>query len=180
MKELILFLIKIGGMFGIVFGLLPLMIWGERKGAAYIQNRPGPNRAAVAGFTLAGLFHPLADVIKLMTKEEFIPAQANRVMLILAPCFAMGPALMTFAVVPWGGPITIFDKPEYLQVANLDVGILYVFAISSLGVFGIMLAGWASNNKYSLLGGLRSSAQMLSYEIAMGLSIVGVIMIFHS
>lgn len=170
--------LKIAGMFSIILGILPLMIWGERKGAAYIQNRPGPNRAPIAGLTMAGLFHTIADVIKLMTKEEFIPAQANKPLLVLAPCLAMIPALMTMAVVPFGGPITVFEAPMYIQVANLDAGLLYIFAISGMGVFGIMMAGWASNNRYSLIGGLRSSAQMISYEIALGLSLVGVFMIY--
>jgi NADH-quinone oxidoreductase subunit H len=166
--------------FGALMTLLPLMVWGERKGSAYIQDRPGPNRAAIFGLTLGGLFHPLADVIKLLAKESVMPAEADSFYYRLAPYLVMVPALMTFVVIPFGDTVELFGRTIPLQVANLNVGVLYIFAIASLGVYGIMLAGWSSGNKYALLGALRSSAQMVSYELSLGLSIIGLVMIFGS
>lgn len=166
--------------FGFVFTILPLMIWAERKGSAYIQDRPGPNRASILGFRLAGLFHPLADAIKFIFKEQVMPDGANRFYYRLAPALVVIPALMTFLVIPFGDTIALFNRVIPLQVSTINVGILYVFSIAGLGVYGIMLAGWSSNNKFALMGSLRSSAQMISYEISLGLSIIGLIMIFGS
>lgn len=163
---------------GALFSLLPLMVWAERKGAAYIQDRPGPNRAKIFGLALGGLFHPLADVLKLISKEPLMPAKADPFFYRLAPMLVLIPALMTFVVIPFGDTITLFGHTVTLQVATLDVGVLYFFAVGSLAVYGIILAGWSSGNKYSLMGSLRSSAQMVSYEISLGLSIVGLVMIF--
>jgi len=177
------FLIVSGKLFlvlAVILLMLPLMIWAERKGSALIQDRVGPNRASILGFRLAGLFHPLADVVKFIGKESVVPAGGRVFYFRLAPILVMIPAFMTFVVIPFGDTIEIFGRTVTLQVANLSVGILYILAIGSLGVYGIMLAGWASNNKYALLGSLRSSAQMISYEISMGLSIVGLVMIFGS
>jgi NADH-quinone oxidoreductase subunit H len=154
------------------------MVWLERRGAAFIQDRPGPNRVNIAGFALAGLVQPLADVVKFIFKEDFIPPSANRAFYVLAPVLTLIPALMTFAVVPFGDVVRIGERIVQLQVADLNVGILYVFAIASLGVYGVVLAGWASNNKYSFLGAVRSSAQMISYELTLGLSVLGVVMAF--
>lgn len=162
------------------FGLMPLLIWVERKGSAYIQDRRGPNRAAIFGFTLFGIFHVIADAIKMFVKEDVIPQQANKILYTLAPAMVVIPALLTFAVIPFGDVLTIGDRVINLQVAPLNVGILYIFAISSMGVYGIFLAGWASNNKYSLLGGLRAAAQMISYEITLGLSIIGILMVYQA
>lgn len=162
------------------FGILPLFIWAERKGSAYIQDRRGPNRAAIMGFAMGGVFHVIADGIKMFVKEDLTPGQVNKVLYTLAPAMVVIPSLLTFAVIPFGDVLTIGDHVINLQVASLNVGILYIFAISSMGVYGIFIAGWASNNKYSLLGGVRSTAQMISYEITLGLGIIGILMIFQS
>jgi NADH-quinone oxidoreductase subunit H len=157
-----------------------VLTWLERKGAAYIQDRRGPNRARILGLTLGGIFHPLADALKFLFKEDFIPDQAHRLFYQLAPMFALAPAVMTIAVIPFGPPVTIAGRTVSLQIADLNVGILYLFAISGMTVYGVVLAGWASNSKYPLLGALRSSAQMISYEVSLGLSVVGAIMVFRS
>jgi NADH-quinone oxidoreductase subunit H len=157
-----------------------VLTWLERKGAAYMQDRRGPNRARILGLTLGGIFHPLADALKVLFKEDFIPDGAHRLFYQLAPMFALAPAVMTIAVIPFGPPVTIAGQPIALQIADLNVGILYLFAISGMTVYGVVLAGWASNSKYPLLGALRSSAQMISYEVSMGLSVVGILMVFRS
>lgn len=166
--------------FLIIFNIIPLLIWLERKGSAYIQDRPGPNRASVYGIRLGGLLHSLADVIKLMTKEDIIPDHVNRFFYVLAPFLSLSVACITYAVIPFAHPIEINGAPFVLQAANINVGILYILATSSLGVFGIMLAGWASNNKYAMIGGVRSAAQMLSYEITLGLSLLSVLLVAGS
>ncbi|MFC1852649.1 NADH-quinone oxidoreductase subunit NuoH [candidate division CSSED10-310 bacterium] len=178
--EAVIVLLKIVFILSFQFGLLPLFIWLERKGSAYIQDRRGPNRAAILGFTIGGIFHTIADGIKMFVKEDIMPQQANKALFALAPVLVVIPSLLTFAIVPFGDVLTIGERVINLQVASLNVGILYIFAISSLGVYGIVLAGWASNNKYSLLGGLRSSAQMISYEITLGLAIIGILMIYQA
>lgn len=167
-------------MWFLLLNLIPLMIWLERKGSAYIQDRIGPNRAHIGGIRLAGMVHNLADVVKLLTKEDIIPAHVNRVYYIAAPFIAMTVALMTYAVIPFADTIVIGERAIPMQAANLGVGFLYIFAIASLGVYAVILAGWASNNKYGLLGGLRSSAQLISYEVSMGLSIIGLVMVFQT
>ena len=151
------------------------MTWIERKVVAHMQSRIGPNRAGPFG-----LLQPVADGIKLMFKEDIIPAQADKVVYQLAPVMSMVPALIAFAVIPIGDSITVFGRTIALRLADVNVAILYLLATSSLAVYGIVLAGWSSNNKYALLGGLRSSAQMISYELALGLSIVGVVMLAGS
>ena len=163
--------------FLLIFFFLPLLIWVERKGSAYIQDRRGPNRASLFGIRLGGLLHTIADVIKLITKEDIIPAHVNKPFFILAPFLALFVPCITYAVIPFAHPIEINGAVFTFQTADINVGILYILAMSSLGVFGVMLAGWSSNNKYSLLGGLRSSAQMFSYEIAMGLALLSVLML---
>jgi NADH-quinone oxidoreductase subunit H len=171
---------RVAVMLTFCLSLVPVLVWAERKGAAYMQDRRGPNRARILGLRLGGLFHPLADAVKLLFKEDFVPDGAHRLFYMMAPMFALAPALMTFAVVPFGPPVAIAGREVALQVADLNVGILYVFAISGMAVYGTILAGWASNSKYPLLAGLRSSAQMISYEISLGLSVVGIIMVFQS
>ena len=140
----------------------------ERKALARIQVRIGPNRAGPWG-----LLQPVADGIKLIFKEELVPAKADKVIFILAPVVTVIPALIIMAVVPWGDTLTLFGRQISLSVANLNVGILYITAITSISVYGIVLAGWSSNNKYAMLGGIRSTAQMISYELALGLGFIG-------
>jgi len=145
--------------------------WGERKVASIIQDRIGPNRA---GFM--GLLQPLADGGKLFFKEEIIPGSSNRFLFILGPSLAMIVACMTSAVIPWGDTLTIAGHSISLQIADINIGILYIFGVVSLGVYGIMLGGWASNNKYSLLASVRAASQIISYELAMGLSLIALLM----
>jgi len=147
----------------------------ERKLAARIQVRIGPNRAGPWG-----LLQPLADGIKLFFKEELIPAKAYKAVFILAPIITALPALVILAVVPWGSSIEFFGRMIPLGIADLNVGVLYILSVASISVYGIVLAGWSSNNKYSMMGGLRSSAQMISYELALGLAFVGPIMLAGS
>jgi len=183
MDSQIFTLINIAAMAFIVWNIplqfIPFFIWLERKGSAIIQDRIGPNRAEIFGFRLFGMLHNLADVVKLMTKESIVPSHANRFYYLLAPFWSMTLCLVPLSVIPLAHPISIGTHQIYFQVARLDMGILFVLAVTSLGVFGVMMAGWASNNKFSLLGGLRSSAQMISYELSMGLSIVGILMVFQ-
>jgi len=145
--------------------------YGERKIAAFMQDRIGPNRAGIFG-----LLQPVADGVKMFMKEEIIPLASNKRIFILGPSIAMFTACMTSAVIPWGSNLTISGKIYPMQVADLNIGILYVFAMISVGVYGIMLGGWASNNKYSLLSAIRAASQMISYELAMGLAIIALIM----
>ena len=162
-----------------VLNLAGVLGWIERKGSALIQDRIGANRASIFGFAGMGLVNTLiADPLKFLTKEDFIPPAGDKLLHTLAPCMALFPALVTFAVIPFGDVLVVGDRLINLQVANLNIGILYVFAMGSLGVYGIVIGAWASNNKFSLLGGVRGSAQMISYEIAMGLSVMGVLMVY--
>src|SRR5262249_45793237 len=166
----------------VVLGVLQLagtLGWVERKGSALIQDRIGANRAAVFGFTGFGLVNTLmADPLKFLTKEDVIPGGVDRLFHTLAPCMHLFPALVTFAVIPFGDVLIIGDHEINLQVAPLNIGILFILAMVSLGVYGVVLGGWASNNRWSLLGGIRGSAQMISYELAMGLALVALIMTY--
>lgn len=162
-----------------VLNLAGILGWIERKGSALIQDRIGANRASIFGFAGLGLVNTLiADPLKFLTKEDFIPPAGDKFLHTLAPCLALFPALVTFAVIPFGDVLTIGERTINLQVANINIGILYVFAMGSLGVYGVVIGAWASNNKFSLLGGVRGSAQMISYEVAMGLSVIGVLMVY--
>jgi len=164
---------------GVVLNLAGILGWIERKGSALIQDRIGANRASIFGFAGLGLVNTLiADPLKFLTKEDFIPPTGDKFLHTLAPCMALFPALVTFAVIPFGDVLNLGERTINLQVANLNIGILYVFAMGSLGVYGIVIGAWASNNKFSMLGGIRGSAQMISYEIAMGLSVIGVLMVY--
>ena len=173
--------IKLGLAFIVLFGVLNLAglhTWIERKQSAIIQDRIGANRASILGFRLMGLFHPLADAVKMFYKEDLIPAGADRVLHTLAPFFSVFFALVAFAGIPFGDRVFLGDRVIELQVAKIDVALLYVFAMLSLGVYGVILAGFASRNNYALLGGLRATAQMISYEIALGIAIIGVVMVY--
>jgi NADH-quinone oxidoreductase subunit H len=176
-QELLVAAIKVIAIFSGLLGLFSFMTYVERRVLAFMQYRLGPNRTGPFG-----LFQPVADGIKLFFKEELMPEGADRVFFFLAPALAVSTAFLAIAVVPYGGTVTIpfWGKPVSLQIANLDVGVLYIFAVTALGVYGIVLAGWASNNKYTLMGGLRSSAQMFSYELALGLSWVPLILLAGS
>jgi NADH-quinone oxidoreductase subunit H len=156
----------------------PLLGWVERKQSALMQDRIGANRADILGFTVFGLLHTLTDAIKLLTKEDFIPEGADRPLHYLAPFIAVVPALIAFAVIPFGGQYNLWGHKTNLVIADLDVGVLFVFAVASISTYGSVIAGWASNNNWSLLGGVRVAAQMLSYEVAMGLALVGIFMVY--
>ncbi len=161
-----------------VAGIAPVITWIERKQSAVMQDRIGANRADINGITLLGLLHPAADVIKLMTKEDTVPLGANKVLHMIAPIIAAVPAIIAYAVIPFGGVYHFGDTTLNLVVADIDWGLLYIFVIGSIATYGTVIAGWASNNNWSMLGSLRASAQMISYEVTMGLSVVGVFMVF--
>ncbi len=158
----------------LIIGVM-VMIWAERRVSGWMQDRLGPNRVGPLG-----LLQPIADGLKFLFKEDLIPNHVDKPIYVLAPAMLLIPALVTVAVVPFGSAITIAGHEIPLQIADINIGILYVLAITSLGVYGVVLGAWASNNKYSLLGGLRSSAQMISYELTLGLAIIGVLMLSSS
>jgi len=159
----------------VVFAITMLMAMystlAERKIAAWLQDRIGPNRAGKGG-----IFQPLADGLKLFSKEEFFPNTPNRILFIVGPAIAMSTALMTSAVIPWGDKLHLFGRDIILQATDVDVSLLYIFGVVSVGVYGIMIGGWASNNKFSLMGAVRAASQMVSYEVAMGLSMIALLM----
>jgi len=157
--------------FAISLGIAAYSTYGERKVAAFMQDRMGPSKAGPYG-----LLQPLADGVKMFMKEEIIPDVSNKWLFILGPCITMVTALMTGVVMPWGTSITINGTEYPLQITDINIGVLYIFGVVSIGVYGIMIGGWASNNKYSLMGAVRASAQMISYEVAMGMSIIALIM----
>lgn len=163
----------------VVFGLMLLSVtyltWVERKIIGDIQVRLGPMRVGPHG-----LLQPIADGLKLLFKEEIIPQTADRTLYLLAPAITFVPAFISFAVIPFGDQVRLFGRTIDLVITDVNIGLLYVFGVASLGIYGIVLGGWASNNKYALLGGLRASAQMISYELSMGLSVVGVVMLSQS
>jgi len=161
-------LIKIVALLAVVLGIMNYTVYAERRISALIQDRLGPNRVGPAG-----LFQPIADAAKFLLKEDFTPAHVNKFYYWLAPCLAMIPAITTLAVVPFGS--TLFGVP--MVIADINVGVLFVFAIASLGVYGIVLAGWSSNSKYPFLGGVRSTSQMISYELSLGLAVIPVFLL---
>jgi NADH-quinone oxidoreductase subunit H len=171
MEFIIIALIKIVLVMLIILTVVANLVYAERKVSAAIQNRIGPNRVGPWG-----LLQAPADVLKLFIKEDIVPANANKFVHTLAPLISITVAMVTFAVIPFGHTLTILGREVPLVIADVNIGVLYILALTSLGVYGVTLSGWSSNNKYSLLGGLRSSAQLISYELSMGLAVVGVIM----
>ncbi|NIQ93323.1 MAG: NADH-quinone oxidoreductase subunit NuoH, partial [Desulfuromonadales bacterium] len=172
---LALVLVKLGLIFGVLLTMAAYLVLAERKILARIQMRHGPNR--VGPF---GMLQPLADLIKMLTKEDTVPGAADRVIFLVAPGLAAITALLAFAVVPFAPPLEIFGRKIPMVVCDLNVGVLYFLGLSSLAVYGIALGGWASNSKYALLGGIRGLAQLISYELAMGLSVVPVVLMTRS
>ncbi|CAG0946587.1 partial NADH-quinone oxidoreductase subunit H, partial [Anaerolineae bacterium] len=173
--DIAIHLAKIALIFFVVLTLAAYLVFAERKVLAWIQDRKGPNR--VGPF---GLLQPLADLIKLLTKEDFRPAGADKWIFYLAPAMAAIPAILTFAVIPFGAPVQLFGREVPLQVADLNVGLLFFMALSSIAVYGVALGGWASNSKYALLGSIRGLAQLISYELSMGLALVPTVMLAGS
>ena len=155
-----------------------VLTWAERKESALMQDRIGANRAAILGIRAAGLIHIICDAVKMITKEDFIPPAGNKFIHSLAPVIAFFSALVVMAVIPFGDKLVIAGVEIPLVVANIDVGILFIFAFGGLAVYGTILGGWASNNKLSMLGGMRAAAQMVSYEIGLGISIIGLVMVY--
>jgi NADH-quinone oxidoreductase subunit H len=171
--NIILLCIKVLVLYLLVIQVVPVMIWVERKGAALIQDRPGPNR--VGPF---GLMQPLADVVKFLWKEDPIPQNVNKFLFVLAPFLTLIPASLVIAAIPFADKIIVMGQEMTVQIADIDVGLIYILGIGSLGIYGIMFGGWASNNKFSLMGAMRASSQMISYEIPLGLAATGAVMIF--
>ena len=176
---LIKFALAFGTIF-IMFNIAGLLTWVERKQSAVMQDRIGANRAKIFGMKALGLFHAIADVLKMLSKEEFMPAGANKFLFNLAPYLSIIFALVGFAAIPFGDRLFLGNRVIELQAANINVALLFIFAMMSMGVYGVVLAGFSSNNNYAFLGGIRGAAQMIAYEITMGAAIMGVIMVFNT
>lgn len=173
--ELIAMGLKVALIVVVLLQVVPIMVWVERRGSALLQKRLGPNR--IGPF---GLLQSLVDAVKMMFKEDRTPGHVNQFYYKLAPVVSLVPAFMTFAAIPFASSIVIGDKTVQFQMADLNVGLLFILSVTSLSVYGIIMGSWASNSKYAMFGGLRSTAQMISYELSMGLSIIGIVMIFGS
>ncbi|WP_443937428.1 NADH-quinone oxidoreductase subunit NuoH [Pedobacter sp. MW01-1-1] len=167
--------ILVAVIFGISLLVAMYSTYAERKVAAYLQDRLGPDRAGPFG-----ILQPLADGVKMFMKEEIIPASSNKWLFMVGPGLAMLTACITSAVIPWGSPVQIGDRVVQMQITDINVGVLYIFGVVSLGVYGVMIGGWASNNKYSLLSAIRAASQNISYEIAMGLSIIALLLMTNT
>lgn len=170
--------IKFAIVAALVLQVPPLMVWVERRAPAMMQRRKGPNRVGLFKWRIYGLLQSLADTVKLIAKEEVVPDGANKALYHLAPIFAVFPALLIASAVPFGNDINVFGHVIRLSVITLDVGFLFILAVSSLAVYAVVLAGYSSNNKFSLLGSLRASAQMISYEIPLGMSLIPIVLIY--
>lgn len=173
--DILLLLAKIGIVFFVILTAAAYLVFAERKVLAWIQDRKGPNRVGPLG-----LLQPLADLIKMLTKEDFRPLAADKWLFYLAPAMAAIPAILIFSVIPFGAPLTLFGREVPLQVADPNVGLLFFLALSAIAVYGVALGGWASNSKYALLGSIRGLAQLISYELSMGLSLVPTVMLARS
>ncbi len=176
---IIKFLLSFGTIF-IMFNIAGLLTWVERKQSAVMQDRIGANRAKIFGFKALGLFHAIADVLKMLSKEEFMPNGANKFLFNLAPYLSVIFALVGFVAIPIGDRLMIGSRVIELQAAHINIALLFIFAMMSMGVYGVVLAGFSSNNNYAFLGGMRGAAQMIAYEITMGVAIMGVIMVFNT
>src|SRR3989442_6572346 len=176
--DLLLALGRVAFVMLFVLNVAALLGWVERKQSAIMQDRIGANRASIFGVRALGLFHPLADTLKMLTKEDFRPARADRLLFELAPFVSVFFALVAFASIPFGDTLRVGGREIPLQAITLDVGILYVFAMLSLGVYGVMMAGWSSANNFALLGGQRAAALMISAEVAIGASLMGLIIVY--
>jgi NADH-quinone oxidoreductase subunit H len=174
---------------GFLMPLASILTWLERRQSAMMQDRLGPNRANIGPFRAWGITHFLADAVKFLFKEDYVPSKAHKFLFMWAPIMAMAPALIVSAIIPFGAPLcwgelgaraseAMCSQPVPLQIARLDVGLLFYFAISSLSVYGATLAGWASHNKWAMMGGLRASSQMMSYEVTMGMAVLGSFLVF--
>ena len=175
MVGFLLLLIKMGIVLGVLLFLAAYLVWVERKFLARLQIRLGPNRAGTFG-----LLQPIADAIKMLTKEDVVPDVVDRPIFLMAPAVVATTALLMFAVVPFGERLQLWGQTVPMVIADINVGLLFVFALSSLGVYGVALGGWASNSKFSLLGGIRGAAQMISYELALGLALIPIVMLAGS
>lgn len=175
---IIITLIKILIVYGGVLTLSAVLTWAERKESAMIQDRIGPNRASILGFTALGLFHAIADALKLIMKEDFVPARANKIIHTIAPILALVPPLLVFAVIPFGDKLMLGRYNIPLVISDFPLSIFFVLAVSAFGIYGTFLGGWASRNNYALLGALRGLAQVISYEVTLGLTIAGILMIY--
>jgi NADH-quinone oxidoreductase subunit H len=172
--------LKVAFIMFFVLNLAGILTWVERKQSAVMQDRVGANRASIFGFRVIGLFHIMADALKMLTKEDFTPARADRLLFVAAPVVSVFFALAGFATIPFGDVLQVGGQTISLQAVQLNAGILYVFAMLSMGVYGVMLAGWSSANNYAILGGQRAAALMISAEVAIGASIMGVCMVYGS
>ncbi|MDD2804366.1 MAG: NADH-quinone oxidoreductase subunit H [Elusimicrobiales bacterium] len=181
-QELLLFsgvgLAKVLIFMGGVMTFAALLTLAERKVSALMQDRVGPNRASVFGFAFNGLFHPIADALKMIFKEDFVPAKAEKLLFTLAPFFAIAPVIALFAFIPFGDYVTVLGYRVDLQIADLPLALFFILALSGLAIYGTFLAGWASKNNFALLGAMRGAAQMISYEVTLGLTLVGLMMIY--
>ncbi len=178
--EIISTLVKVLILLIVAVHIPPIMVWVERRAPALMQRRKGPNRVGFFGFRLWGLLQSLADAIKLIFKEESVPEGANKFFFHISPIFCLVPALLVLASIPFGSPLVILNQTIPLSIIHLNVGLLFILAVSGISVYGITLAGWACGGKYPLLGSLRSCAQMLSYEIPMGLSLIPLVLLYDS
>ena len=183
-KDLLLFggasAVKVLALLNAVMGFTALLTLAERKLSALMQDRVGPNRASVFGLTLNGLFHPVADGIKMLMKEDFVPAKAEKLLFALAPFFALVPVLSLFAFIPFGDYVMLAGYKFDLLIADVPLGLFFILAFSGLAIFAVFLGGWASKNNFALLGAMRGVAQMVSYEVVLGLTLVGLMMIYGS
>lgn len=180
MADIIILTIEIGIATMFVLNLAGILTWAERRQSAFMQDRLGPNRANVFGITLIGLLHPVADGIKMMSKEDFTPAGADKFLHALAPFLGMFPAFVVFAVIPFADTLVIFGHEIDFLVSDISIGLLFIIAVLGIAVYGVFLAGWSSNNRWSLMGALRATAQMISYEVTLGLTLIGILMVYQS